>query len=313
MVDHLRSDAAQMAGLCIEAVLYGIYLVTLSFVLVYIFRSESGSWRRPTGIRIGTLAVALILAINSTLNLAWGLTRIMQTYIFKIGAKGPTWIDLAKPYTVIIQTLTADLFLTYRCWAVYGKSLRVALCPSALAWRASGSRQLKLTRFFTAQFALTTTLNVYATSAIVYRIWKTDRSPDFVSSVDPNSNNRQRRTKFQRINQIIVQSALIYTSASIMAFASYKSNAQYITSAVDIIAVGLAFNLIVIRLALERTEGRREVGSEGRLTTLKFTSNSRDPRRSNDCHIESTNSLQPSPSTLLEKNSSHSQREKVSA
>ncbi|KAF8907973.1 hypothetical protein CPB84DRAFT_249242 [Gymnopilus junonius] len=110
----------------------------------------------------------------------------MQTYIFKIAAKGPTWIDLAKPYTVIIQTLTADLFLTYRCWAVYGKSLRVALLPICLSLASLGvfiriiiiqsgmnskfgtvSHQVKaaqaLLGLFTAQFALTTTLNVYAT------------------------------------------------------------------------------------------------------------------------------------------------------
>lgn len=96
MVDHLRSDAAQMAGLFVESVLYGIYLVTLGYVLICIFRSESGTMRWPSGIRIGTLVVALILATNSTLNLAWGLTRMMQTYIFKIATKGPTWIDLAK-------------------------------------------------------------------------------------------------------------------------------------------------------------------------------------------------------------------------
>ncbi|PPQ97223.1 hypothetical protein CVT26_000749 [Gymnopilus dilepis] len=353
MVDHLRSDAAQMAGLFVESVLYGIYLVTLGYVLICIFRSESGTMRWPSGIRIGTLVVALILATNSTLNLAWGLTRMMQTYIFKIATKGPTWIDLAKPYTVIIQTVTADFFLvrgnntflvvfssdmipqTYRCWAVYGKSFRVALMPICLSLAGLGvfiriiiiqsgmnskfgtdSHQVKaaeaLLGLFTAQFVLTTVLNVYATSAIVYRIWKTDRNPDLVSSSGPRSAHPQRRTRFQRINHIIVQSALIYTCASIMAFGSYKSNAQYITSAVDIMAVGIAFNLIVIRLARERARGHPEVISEPKLTTLKFTSNPSDTRHSGH-HSDSTNSLHlASPSTLLDTDSSHSQREKES-
>lgn len=104
MVDHLRSDAAQMAALFVEAVLYGIYLVSLCFVLIYILRDGPGRWRMPSGIRAVTLTVALILGINSTLNIGWGLTRQLRTYIFNPQMKKATWIDLAKVRAAFFET-----------------------------------------------------------------------------------------------------------------------------------------------------------------------------------------------------------------
>lgn len=99
MVDHLRSDAAQIAGLFVEAVLYGIYLVSFGFVLFYTLCVGSPRrWGRPSGIRLASFVVAVILAINSTVNLSLGLTRMMLVYIYKAHSKIPTWINLAKVY-----------------------------------------------------------------------------------------------------------------------------------------------------------------------------------------------------------------------
>lgn len=119
MVDHLRSDEAKMVALFIEAVLYGIYLVSLGFVLVYVLRDGSGKWRRPSGVRVGMLTVALILWINSTLNLAWGLMRQMRVYIFKPQTKKPTWIDLAK--------VCEDYLVMVRIWIILTLHVHVAI------------------------------------------------------------------------------------------------------------------------------------------------------------------------------------------
>lgn len=51
------------------------------------------------------------------------------------------------------------------------------------------------------------------------------------STLDSTHRQPKTRTSLQKIVQIIVESAFIYTIASAMAFGSYKSNAQYITSA----------------------------------------------------------------------------------
>lgn len=98
MVDHLSSEAAQVIGLFVEATLYGAYLVSFGFVTFYILCTETPQrrWRWPSGIRAVTLAVAVVLAINSTLNLSLGLRRMMQAYVYKVHSKTPTWIDLAK-------------------------------------------------------------------------------------------------------------------------------------------------------------------------------------------------------------------------
>ncbi|KAH9484719.1 hypothetical protein JR316_0001619 [Psilocybe cubensis] len=301
MTNHLSSEAAQVIGLFVEATLYGVYIVSFGFLLFYILFAESPKrrWRWPTGMRAVTLAVAVILAINSTLNLSLGLRRMMQTYVYKTESQGPTWIDLAKPYTVTLQTLIADIFLTYRCWVVYGKIWTVAIFPISLSlgslalytWTMVMQTQITLNGSVTvefkasrilaplyiAQFALTTALNIYTTSFIVYRIAKMDRAiPHSQSSTTCSAQSgthlgHDYPDQLKHVSRIVIDSAIIYTAVCVMTFASYKSSVQYITSAVDIIAIGIVFNMIVIRLALERSRAQR-CQSKGTLSTLKFDS-----------------------------------------
>lgn len=77
---------------------------------------------------------------------------------------------------------------------------------------------------------------------VVYRILKMDRavaglSSTLASTGSPDGTYRQPKTRMrlQKVMQIIIESALIYTLASALAFVTivkYESNAQYITTAV---------------------------------------------------------------------------------
>ncbi|PPQ80972.1 hypothetical protein CVT26_003518 [Gymnopilus dilepis] len=120
MPDGLSTDNATMVGLFVEAVFYGVYLVTFFQTLVCLlhYPADTGSgqldeWkiRLPRGIRLITLIVTLALFVNCSLNLFFGLVRMLQTYIFLLKEKPSYWINLARPFNVTSQTLIADIFL----------------------------------------------------------------------------------------------------------------------------------------------------------------------------------------------------------
>lgn len=97
MTDGLSTSNGDFVGLFVEAICYGIYLVTLGKTLVCIFESPtSHGWKRPEGIRLVTLIVVFALCANCTLNLFFGLVRMLQTYIFLENKQPSYWINLAR-------------------------------------------------------------------------------------------------------------------------------------------------------------------------------------------------------------------------
>lgn len=97
MTFSLSTNNASMVGLFIEAIFYGIYLVTFGQTMVCILRSPTGrGWKVPQGVRLLTLIVALALCLNSTLNLFFGLVRKLQMYIFDQNEPANYWINLAQ-------------------------------------------------------------------------------------------------------------------------------------------------------------------------------------------------------------------------
>jgi len=97
MTDGLSTSIGIFVGLFVEAIFYGIYLVTFGKTLVCIFEPPTGhGWKRPEGIRLVTLIVALALCANCTLNLFLGLVRMLQTYIFLENKPLSYWINIAK-------------------------------------------------------------------------------------------------------------------------------------------------------------------------------------------------------------------------
>jgi hypothetical protein len=71
-------DAAQMAALFLEAVLYGIYLITFNQAVACIV--SSARCPRAPPMHWPSLLVGLFLWTNATINLALGLLRQLQDY-----------------------------------------------------------------------------------------------------------------------------------------------------------------------------------------------------------------------------------------
>ena len=243
MSDSLRPDLAQLVGLFVEAILYGVYLLTFAQVLRRILvistplspsypssplsqrhrdrilrhrRGSSGTTTtsvlriKPLSrIHLPTLLVALLLWVNGTLNISLGMVRAAQTFVYRTGGTGFTWIGITKSFTVSVQVMLADGMLVYRCWRAYNKSTTIILLPmllwivgaGATIWtlylnvNASGKQlymgvQYPLSCVF---WAFTMGLNIYTTcesmkypffsvqahlrcsATIIYRIWSVDQ------------------------------------------------------------------------------------------------------------------------------------------
>jgi len=124
-----------------------------------------------------------------------------------------------------------------------------------------------------AQWGTTIAVNIYATAAIVYRIYRAEEESN-ASALHSGAGSllTARRTPLQRTMRILIESGLFYTVVSISAFVSVvaKSNVIFITSGMDIVVVGITFNQIIVRLSEERARERIEATLRSRLGTLRF-------------------------------------------
>ncbi|KAF8629809.1 hypothetical protein AX17_005557, partial [Amanita inopinata Kibby_2008] len=167
----------------------------------------------------------------------------------------------------------------YRCWAVSSKSWRVISLPIILLigdiaclilatyWPTNDAfyygRAQAFEVIWIVFWSCTIALTLYTTSAIVYCIWSVSKSSHI-----PQASKR----RFRFAVRIIVESGLMYTTTTIMAFAAAiasNSSAVLIASAINFQVIGIAFNLILIRVMKERVHGDDE-SRASRTTTVHF-------------------------------------------
>ncbi|PFH46272.1 hypothetical protein AMATHDRAFT_51154 [Amanita thiersii Skay4041] len=170
--------------------------------------------------------------------------------------------------------ILADCILIYRCWVTYAYKWKVVVLPIFL-WVAyivfsvlflyTSTYQLMhetpitltINRLYKvsigACFICTIGINSYATSFIIFRIWnlanRTTEPPD--------------RRNLTLTIRIIAESGLLYTITSILALITgvaylelkntSSSIASSIFAAINLNMTGIAFNLLLIRVALNRT------------------------------------------------------------
>ncbi|KIM47216.1 hypothetical protein M413DRAFT_23454 [Hebeloma cylindrosporum] len=267
MPDHLNIVTAQIAGFFVTSVLYGFYLCTFFQCLYILVRSKSG-WRASSDIQWGLVVVTLALFLNGTFNISLGLLRLIQQFSLHMGPVA--WVNTVKFSTVNLQTMIGEGVMIYRCFHVWGGNWVVITPPLALwfadlgiaLWESwlEGTTHTPLTSgsFPTTAsvfWGLIATINIYTTGMIVYRIW--DARVDARGYMGTGRGAQSTKmTRLDSIIRIVVDSALGYTLVSFTLFLSQvaRSNALYIASGAEIQAVGIAFNLINIRVADLRNE-----------------------------------------------------------
>lgn len=128
----LPSHLAQLVGLFVECLFYGIYLVTFAACIrTIVWSGPELRWRSRFKNHWSMLAVVLLLFVCSSLNLSLGLLRIFQAFLCSVGSDyvedfGQDWISIVKviqmPFVLSLEGSSLSTALlrqsrdNYRWW-----------------------------------------------------------------------------------------------------------------------------------------------------------------------------------------------------
>lgn len=258
---------AQIVGLFMECVAYGMFLVTFGLCMrALLCRREQLAPKAAKDINWGMLIVALLMFLFASFDVAFGLRHNLDAFVYYSGPGGAAeefkdigyWVNVMKTVDFVGQTTVGDAILIYRCYMVYARRWVVILLP-ALIWGmtlAAGivmtwvecttqqDAQLqdpRITPWLNTLTVCTLVLNVLVTTLIVWRIWRV-KSKSTGATVNPR--------RLSRVMRIILDSGLLYTVCVVTFFGTVLagSNAQYGVSDVVVQVIGITFNLIIIRV-----------------------------------------------------------------
>ncbi|KAM5540141.1 hypothetical protein V8D89_006281 [Ganoderma adspersum] len=266
MADAFPIDVAQLVALFLESIFYGIYLVSFGMCM-YLMLVKARSRRRKRNV---FLVVALLFFVFATLDVALLLRHVLHAFIWYHGPGGAIaefsdisyWLNAMKIVNYVAQTSIADGMLIYRCYIVYNGSWIVAV-PLCILWIAGTvvegmtcyveftlheSTLLNTARiapFITSMVSVTLVLNTIAT----YIIWSIERRSR-VAFASAGGLGSDTTTPLRRAMHIVIESGLMYTVSVVILFVLYlaSNNAQYAVSDCIVQIIGIAFNLIIIRI-----------------------------------------------------------------
>ncbi|KAJ7695280.1 hypothetical protein B0H14DRAFT_3042464 [Mycena olivaceomarginata] len=259
-----------------ESIFWGLYVITLSFCLKALLRVPGQNrWKRPAEISKPMLVhrdvrYVLDLAIN------------LNAFVFYDGPGGPKaafdntsgWMDVMGTVDVILQTVLGHIMLIYRCWIVYGRSwvaitVPVILAIAGLVTLPSASQFANpYKQVVVSTWALTICINVITTSLILFRIWRVDRmNAGFLDQSTANGPYRHSK-------RIIIESGLLYTIVATVTASVYISGSNAFSSltGIDVQMIGIAFNLILIRVYRNRAAELRPNNDRRPVSSLRFVS-----------------------------------------
>lgn len=213
MTDPAHKEAFLVA-IFVQAVLYGVYVATFLHCLRWLLFTKEG-WRLQRKVNWPMLVIPMNLFVLETIGLGLNFATGRSQDLVQLGAA-----NAALKHSTF---LFVDLLLIFRCWVLYAQNWRV-VCLPLLLWLSclvcpffntncyvpdlsfGQSQQLawgfllppSIVLFFGCHIAS----NVYATSAIIYRIIQ----------VAPE----KRKTCGHTTRRILAESGLLYTLSSIL-------------------------------------------------------------------------------------------------
>ncbi|KAF8345624.1 hypothetical protein F5887DRAFT_1074347 [Amanita rubescens] len=258
MLSEIETD---IIAITLEASLAGVHFVSFLLCLRWLIISDDGgTLRKP--IQRPFLIVTLIHFAFTVTALCVGLQKVFS-YSHHDGTT-PTAISFAIINSIIetLTLITTDCVLIFRCWTVYNRSWRIILLPlllflynisnlfvmaycqwDAMIYKLAGNEPITLRNQINSLeesfYAANIVINIYATSAIVFRIWRNTLSRRFARCAI----------------RFIAESCLLYALTSIAAFSTMflsSPNGHVIATTINDRTAGIAFNLILIRVAQNR-------------------------------------------------------------
>ncbi|KAF8208494.1 hypothetical protein K438DRAFT_1812301 [Mycena galopus ATCC 62051] len=274
---------AQLVGLFLESVFWGIYLVTFFLCLRALLFNAELEPRRLRDLNWPMLAIVLVMGTFATLDVVIGLLHNIQAFVIFKGPGGAAgefsnisdWVNIIKTVDVVAQTTIGDGMLIFRCWVVHSRSWRV-VALSILLWLGSTACAVMIVRveatlhsntlitsssldpLVLSFWVITIVQNILTTGLLIRHIWRVDQKTSFFAY---RSDSQNGQTRLGQAIRIVVESGLIYTAIAILTFITQviNSNSTYGVSDVEVQVVGITFNLIIIRA--HRSTGGTEVGS----------------------------------------------------
>ncbi|KAH9475516.1 hypothetical protein JR316_0012631 [Psilocybe cubensis] len=279
----------------VVALIYGLYLSTLFHCLRWLIFTDEG-WKARSRISWTLVTITIAIWVLSTISKVLQLigavhvadhaskpsTTTSQEYT---GSTALPWMSVAICTDSNLTTLLADSVLIYRCWIVYNNSKRVITFPVFLwvgglmltglqaYWQIVQSASIAGTwqpvnmqvgpgTILTPFWASTILLNSYATIMIVRKI----------SSVSKKSEAGGTSVSALRFTmRVLVESGALYLTTAIAHFVVWwtpNAFAISIISDMNLGVTGIAFNLILIRVAQRRVDEEKSSDFHGRIGAI---------------------------------------------
>ncbi|KAF9528352.1 hypothetical protein CPB83DRAFT_854456 [Crepidotus variabilis] len=265
-------EAAKLTGLFLESILFGGLLISYAFCLETLFFNK-GRRKPPADVNWPMVAVSSILLGVATMDLSLGFYHVLKAFVFLNGEGGAVtvfadisnWVNITRSTTFIVQTNLGDMMLIYRCWVIWCRSWRV-VAPSICLWLGTvamttwllwiestlrvkvllNARQLRPSGI--SFWVLSTVLNITTTALLVYKIWLVERENRSTRMSRMGGHHRQY-TKIEYIIRYIVESGVLCTGMALVSFIPFilGSTVFYPVTDVQVVLIGIAFNLIIIR------------------------------------------------------------------
>ncbi|KAJ7289222.1 hypothetical protein C8J57DRAFT_1493669 [Mycena rebaudengoi] len=269
--------AAQVWGMFLESVGYGIYLITCAVCVRQNFTTFSRhrrslvDWSMLIIFFIFLAKTTSSVAIRLHLNLRMAATADhAETVAMFMDLSSP--INLAKCSSTMIQIIIINGVLIYRCWFIYNRSLLVITAPTllclgqvvvlALATHATVANSTDLKTFLIAFWAITVGVNAIITGLIFFRqsaLRKVDlpASKSFQTDTDPSTTLNEGPSQLSltqcgsptQVAKSIMESGLIYAMMTLITLATFVTDTSAVYPAADVLVqvIGITFNLIIIR------------------------------------------------------------------
>ncbi|KAM5539319.1 hypothetical protein V8D89_007010 [Ganoderma adspersum] len=265
---HMERDLlnSRIAALFLEAILFGILIVTYSTGTWSLLRGDPR--RAFTRRNLIALSVSSLMSLLSFIHLCLtvqttahgfvtnGQSRdTIYTTLYNSNFLG-TSVDAGRFYLYVTQTLIGNAFIIYRLFIVWEGQWVVIIGPALLsvidAVGGYGSSMSGVGRtvmpllFFIFSFLTNTT----SSALIMWRVLRTYHRDDACDDGDWKTRARLNLVRYRPVFGAILQSAAVYSTASLVLLVTYLTspNVAYYTSlSIFSPLMGLVFSLIVLR------------------------------------------------------------------
>ncbi|KAF9460444.1 hypothetical protein BDZ94DRAFT_1169596 [Collybia nuda] len=231
---------AQLVGLFMESILFGVFLVSFcACINALVF----GGRKIVTWSDRIFLGIVLAMGFIAVWNVSLLFKNIVDAFINYTGPGGPThvfsnlsdWVTVSRGFSYGVQTLLGDSILIYRCWMIYLEKWLVVIFP-ILMWFGifvcvlaaciiesnlgqSSFTAKELAPFGTGFVSLTLSLNIIVTSMIAFRIWQTyTHSAKYI-----NTDSTSGHPTMKRVMLTIIESGAIYSTALLVLLGAFVS------------------------------------------------------------------------------------------